>query len=78
MALQHYQRWIEAFDRLTERERQVVDLMVEGCANKDIATRLAISRRTVEVHRSHVMAKLELTSVAKITEIYMQIYKSIS
>lgn len=43
---------------LTPREREVMDLLVEGRANKVIADRLGISIRTVEVHRARVLAKL--------------------
>ncbi|MBX6317319.1 response regulator transcription factor [Pigmentiphaga sp.] len=43
---------------LTPREREVMDLLIEGRANKVIADRLGISIRTVEVHRARVLAKL--------------------
>jgi two-component system response regulator FixJ len=46
------------FARLTRRERQVLDAIVRGEANKGIATCLGISPRTVEVHRAKVMEKL--------------------
>ena len=47
-------------DRLTARERQVLRLAAEGHSNVEIATRLFISRRTVETHRAHAMKKLGL------------------
>ncbi|MCV0382600.1 MAG: LuxR C-terminal-related transcriptional regulator [Erythrobacter sp.] len=43
---------------LTEREREVLDLLVEGSSNKGIARQLGISPRTVEIHRSNMMRKL--------------------
>ncbi len=43
---------------LTERERQVLELVVEGKSNKEIARALVISPKTVSVHRSNIMAKL--------------------
>jgi RNA polymerase sigma factor (sigma-70 family) len=43
---------------LTERERGVMDLLVQGLHNRDIAERLGISARTVEVHKARVMSKL--------------------
>ncbi|RXZ65622.1 response regulator transcription factor [Pelagerythrobacter rhizovicinus] len=43
---------------LTRRERQVLDLLTEGLSNKAIARALAISPRTVEIHRANMMAKL--------------------
>lgn len=43
---------------LSRRERQVLELLSSGCANKEIARRLAISPRTVEIHRGNMMTKL--------------------
>jgi DNA-binding NarL/FixJ family response regulator len=65
-ALQSYaQRAREAhvedpFDLLTDREREVLQLAAEGLNNPQIAERLSISARTVEMHRSHLMQKLGL------------------
>jgi len=50
--------------KLTRRERQVLDLIVSGHANKAIAWRLSISPRTVEHHRASVMRKTSSRSVA--------------
>jgi two-component system, LuxR family, response regulator FixJ len=47
------------FSRLTEREQEVMRLVVAGRSNKEIAQRLQCSHRTVEVHRSRLMAKME-------------------
>jgi len=49
--------------RLTTRERQVIDLVVRGLLNKQIAFELGISEETVKVHRGHAMRKLEVDSV---------------
>lgn len=46
--------------RLTEREREVLDLVAEGSHNREIAEALAISPRTVEVYRARMMEKLQL------------------
>ncbi len=48
---------------LTPRERQVMDLVVEGHPNKVVAYRLGISPKTVELHRARVMAKMEARSL---------------
>ena len=56
---------------LTTREREVVDLVLEGKANKVIAKELDISNRTVEIHRSHAMEKLEAKSVAELVKIML-------
>jgi len=45
--------------KLTARERQVLDLVVAGKLNKDIAEQLNISKRTVEIHRNQVMRKMD-------------------
>ena len=49
---------------LTPREREVLDLVLAGLLNKEIALRLAISQRTVELHRSRIMQKLHAESAA--------------
>jgi len=53
-------------DRLTARERDVVQLVSEGKSNKEIAASLNISVKTVEAHRSHLMHKLNLSSVSEL------------
>lgn len=49
-------------DLLTEREREVLALVADGCANKDIARRLSISERTARTHVSNILRKLDLSS----------------
>jgi DNA-binding NarL/FixJ family response regulator len=51
---------------LTTREREVVQLLAEGKSNKEVADRLGISTRTAEGHRSEVMRKLKLGSLAEL------------
>ena len=53
---------------LTLREREVMDLVVAGRINRDIAESLAISVKTVEAHRAHVMEKLGADSVAGLVQ----------
>ena len=50
----------EPHDRLTNREREVLQLTVEGHTTADVAARLSISKRTVEMHRANLMRKLGL------------------
>ena len=49
---------------LTDREREIVQLLAEGRSNKEVADMLGISVKTVETHRATIMRKLELTSIA--------------
>ncbi len=57
-----------AFAVLTERERQVLQLIAEGRKTREIADCLYISIKTVETHRMHIMKKLSLTSIAELTK----------
>jgi len=53
---------------LTDREREVVQLLAEGVSVKEAATRLNLSVKTIETHRQHVMHKLEIHSLAELTK----------
>ncbi len=61
----------KALQELTPREREVLPLLLAGHSSKDIARRLAISHRTVEIHRAHIMHKtgsatlVELAAIAR-------------
>jgi DNA-binding NarL/FixJ family response regulator len=54
--------------RLTDREREVLQLMAEGKGTKEIAAELSLSSKTVETHRQHLMDKLEMYTVAELTK----------
>ncbi len=60
-------RVAEQLGQLTNRERQVLDGIVGGDSNKEIATRLGLSEKTIEFHRSKVMRKMEARSLADLT-----------
>jgi FixJ family two-component response regulator len=47
------------YERLTPREREVMKLLVSGVSNRELAERLGLSCRTVEIHRSKIMRKME-------------------
>ncbi len=55
--------------KLSDREREVLQLTAEGYAIADIADRLHLSRKTVETHRKSLMLKLELFTVAELTKL---------
>jgi two-component system, LuxR family, response regulator FixJ len=57
---------------LTPREREVLDLVVAGRANKEIASVLGLSPKTVEVHRARVMEKMEVDSLADLIRVALQ------
>ena len=54
---------------LTSRERDVLELLVDGLTNKSIAEKLGISARTVEIHRSNLMTKLEADNLSSVLKI---------
>jgi DNA-binding NarL/FixJ family response regulator len=56
----------DRFDALSEREREVFQLIAEGNSNKDIAHLLNVSPGTVETHRARIMEKLDVHSAAEI------------
>jgi two-component system response regulator NreC len=61
-----------AFSLLSQREREVLQLMAEGKTTKQIGLQLHISPKTVEGHRLRLMAKLNIDSVAKLTKYAIQ------
>lgn len=61
------------FQRLSPREREVMDLVIRGRTNKEIARALDISPKTVEMHRAHVMEKMEAESLAELVKISSRI-----
>ena len=63
----------ERIEKLTQREKQVLELVVQGKANKVIAGDLEVSQRTVEIHRARVMEKMQVRSVAQLVRMVMQI-----
>jgi two-component system response regulator FixJ len=58
---------------LTPREREVMDLVVHGKANKVIAGDLDLSQRTVEIHRARVMEKMEASSLAHLVRMALEV-----
>jgi two-component system, LuxR family, response regulator FixJ len=60
----------ERFGQLSEREREVLGMIVTGLTNKEIARALALSPRTVETHRANLFAKLDSDSLAQLIRRY--------
>ncbi|OJG74083.1 LuxR family transcriptional regulator [Enterococcus quebecensis] len=60
------------YERLSKREREVLPLVALGYSNKEIAERLFISVKTVEVHKSHLMKKLEFETFSELLQYSMK------
>jgi len=56
----------DRYDSLSEREREVFQLIAEGHSNKEIATRLSVSPATIETHRAHILQKLDVHNTAEL------------
>lgn len=64
------------FDSLSERQRQVFNLAVAGHSNKEIAARLGISFRTVEIHRAWMMERMNARNLAELVRMEMRLRTS--
>jgi DNA-binding NarL/FixJ family response regulator len=56
----------DRFDTLSEREREIFQLVAEGRSNKEIAELLSVSPATIETHRAHVLQKLDVHNTAEL------------
>ncbi len=65
----------ERLDSLTAREREVLDFMVAGKANKVMAADLSLSQRTIEIHRARVMEKMQARSLAQLVRMVMEVQR---
>jgi len=55
--------------QLTQREREVMDLVVTGLINKEIGAQIGLSEVTVKIYRSRVMQKMEVASLAELVRV---------
>jgi two-component system response regulator FixJ len=69
----HIEKLQSRFKTLSERQRRVMELAVVGLSNKEIASRLSISPKTVEYHRAWVMERTGAKNLADLVRIVMQI-----
>jgi two-component system, NarL family, response regulator NreC len=66
MCQMHQRGLQDSYDLLTDREKEILQLLAEGRSNKDVAVLLNLSTNTVETHRTRIMQKLDLHSAAEI------------
>ncbi|MDD2801543.1 MAG: response regulator [Methylococcales bacterium] len=57
---------MQSIDQLTLREKEILQLIVNNCSSKEVASMLGISSRTVEVHRAHIMEKTHTDSITQL------------
>lgn len=57
---------VDRYDSLTEREREIFQLIAEGHSNKQIAELLSVSPATIETHRAHILQKLDVHNTAEL------------
>ena len=62
------------FDTLTAREREVLEHVLRGQLNKQIAADLGIHERTVKLHRTAITSKVGVQSVAELTQLWMEAF----
>ena len=74
LKLQQLFTWRECEHSLTPKEQHIVQLMVQGMTNKDMAETLHVSQRTIEVHRANAMAKFQCEHLAQLVHIYWQLH----
>lgn len=71
----HYQdnQYLETYQALTPREREILNLIAQGLKNQEIADSLCIAMRTVEIHRANLMKGMQVGSLAEMILIYSRI-----
>jgi two-component system, LuxR family, response regulator FixJ len=74
-AIEQHAELRSRLESLTPREREVLELIVEGKANKVVAIDLGLSERTVEIHRANVMEKMGAKSVAHLVKMYLTLHE---
>lgn len=63
---------LDPYETLTGREREVFQLVAEGCTSAEVAARLVISPRTVEMHRANLMRKMNLRSQTELIRVALR------
>jgi two-component system, LuxR family, response regulator FixJ len=63
------------YSQLTKREREILELILQGQSNKDMSKSLNISLRTVEAHRQHILSKYQVNTTTKLLSMFNKNYK---
>ena len=61
-----------SYEKLTDREKQVMDMLVHGYTNQEIANRLLVGKKTIETHRANILAKLQVHTRAELVRLAIQ------
>ena len=69
---QQHEQFARRLEELTPREREVMELVIAGRHNREIAEKLGISPRTVEVHKARMMAKLDADNIPQLVRICLE------
>lgn len=69
---QQQEHFVRRLEELTPREREVMELVIAGRHNREIAEKLGISPRTVEVHKARMMAKLDADNIPQLVRICLE------
>lgn len=75
---ENVERGRHSIERLSPREKQVLEGIARGLTNKEIGLELGISHRTVEVHRAKLMRKLNVTNLASLLAIAFSEHRRLS
>jgi two-component system response regulator FixJ len=62
----------QRLESLTPREKEILVLVSDGLASREIGDRLDISQKTVETHRTNMMKKMQVSNVARLTRLYLE------
>ena len=68
-----HEELLRRFASLTPREAEVMEHVVQGAANKEVAARLGLSPKTIEVHRANVMRKTRARSLAELVRLHVAV-----
>ncbi len=69
----NYEQIRKRINQLSERERQIINLVLEDKLNKQIAHEISVSISTVEAHRANIMQKMQAKNLAHLIKLFLQV-----